>query len=230
MLWCNWLPLLLFVNKDCVSKSLWLPLLTVGTLLEYHTHTHTMWCVEVCESVVMVCVCVCGEGGEVRVNVNTVLCQFHVHTEVRLADCPTTVVSVWESVGTIPHYQLHWLFTERRARAWQETIISQLSNNVLLHAALVEGFLHETTQSFPQCTHYAHLVVLTCAISVTKVKTIGSRSCQSMFLTSGQNQLCKCLACISGEPVWHCTSNVPPSLFFLSMHTFLCVSISQSTS
>ena len=50
-----------------------------------HTHTHTMWWyVEVCESVVMVCVE--REGGEVRVNVNTVLCQFHVHTEVRLAD------------------------------------------------------------------------------------------------------------------------------------------------
>ena len=47
------------------------------------------WYVEVCESVVMVCVE--REGGEVRVNVNTVLCQFHVHTE---ADCPTTVVSV----------------------------------------------------------------------------------------------------------------------------------------
>ena len=51
-----------------------------------HTHTHD---VVVCESVVMGCVCgvcVCVEGGEVRVNVNTVLCQFHVHTEVRLAD------------------------------------------------------------------------------------------------------------------------------------------------
>ena len=47
--------------------------------------THMMWWyVEVCESVVMVCVE--REGGEVRVNINTVLCQFHVHTEVRLAD------------------------------------------------------------------------------------------------------------------------------------------------
>ena len=131
-------------------------------------------------------------------------------------------MSVWESVGTIPHYQLHWLFTERRARAGQETIISQLSNNVLLHAALVEGFLHETTQRFPQCTHSAHLVVLTCVISVTKVKTIGSHSCQSMFLTSGQNQLCKSLACISGEPVWHYTSSVPPSWFF-PQYTYFCV-------
>ena len=112
MLWCNWLPLLLFVNEDCglYSALVCVQISVASTvdswnldrvqhMIEYHTHTHTMWWyVEVCEPVVMVCVCVCvcvcGEGGEVRVNVNTVLCQFHVHTEVRLADCPTTVVSV----------------------------------------------------------------------------------------------------------------------------------------
>ena len=70
MLWCNWLPLLPFVNEDCglYSALVCVQISVASTVdswnLDRVPHTHTMWwCVEVCESVVMVCVCVCGGGG-----------------------------------------------------------------------------------------------------------------------------------------------------------------------
>ena len=73
MLWCNWLPLLLFVNKDCglYSALVCVQISVASTVdswnLDRVPHTHMMWWyVEVCESVVVVCVCGCawrGRGG-----------------------------------------------------------------------------------------------------------------------------------------------------------------------